>query len=40
MKSEWITNKTQSRLSEGSGEAIYEIGVDDDGTIKGVSYPK
>jgi hypothetical protein len=22
-------------LSEGNGEALYEIGVDDDGTIKG-----
>jgi GTPase len=24
------------RLSEGNGQAVYEIGVDDDGTIKGM----
>lgn len=24
------------RLAEGNGEAIYEIGIDDDGTIKGM----
>lgn len=27
--------KKKKRLSEGNGEALYEIGVDDDGTIKG-----
>jgi GTPase len=29
-------NQSLLRLSEGGGEAVYEIGVDDDGTIKGL----
>lgn len=28
------------RLAEGNGEAIYEIGIDDDGTIKGMEKEK
>ena len=26
------------RLSEGDGEAMYELGVDDDGTLVGIVY--
>ncbi|KAL7322956.1 hypothetical protein PS15p_210924 [Mucor circinelloides] len=33
---EHLITQMKWRLSEGNGEALYEIGVDDDGTIKGL----
>merc|ERR1711871_215729 len=32
-----LVSQLKWRLGEGQGEAIYEIGVDDDGTVRGLS---